>query len=491
MGSTSKKVIAHDDILEALIREMDRVNFKSLAFPKHKSLLDQYNKVDKDSDEAREIRKKIDTLKVSTKHFVVLTVEQILTYAKNNHWNLCKNHDFIYVYNGEYWNQVEKERLQKFLGDAATKMGVDKFSSEYYQFKEHLFKQFMSAAYLPIPKIDSETVFVNLKNGTFEINLKGEKLREFKHSDFLTYQLPFEYNPESKSPIFDKYLNRVLPDENCQKVLAEYLGFVFIRHESKRLKQEKALILYGSGANGKSVFFEIVKALIGKENMSNYSLSSLTNESGYQRAKIGNVLVNYGSEINSKLESSLFKQLVSGEPVEARLPYGEPFTLTQYAKLIFNCNELPRDVEHTEAYFRRFLIVPFDVTIPPEERDSQLHIKIIEKELSGIFNWVLEGLHRLLSQKQFTDSKVINKTLEGYKKQSDTVIQFIDESGYTVSIDDYVLIKDLYPDYRLFCLDDGCKPVNKTNFKKRLASYNIVINRINIGNVAYITKRNP
>ena len=234
MGSTSKKVIAHDDILEALIREMDGVNFKSLAFPKHKSLLDQYKKVDKDSDEAREIRKKIDALKVSTKHFVVLTVEQILTYAKNNHWNLCKNHDFIYVYNGEYWNQVEKERLQKFLGDAATKMGVDKFSSEYYQFKEHLFKQFMSAAYLPIPKIDSETVFVNLKNGTFEINLKGEKLREFKHSDFLTYQLPFEYNPESKSPIFDKYLNRVLPDKSCQKVLAEYLGFVFIRHESKR-----------------------------------------------------------------------------------------------------------------------------------------------------------------------------------------------------------------------------------------------------------------
>ena len=240
MGSTSKKVIAHDDILDALIGEMDKVNFKSLAFRNYKTLLDKYNKVDTDSDEAREIRKKLDALKVSTRHFVVLTVEQILQYAKKNDWNLCKNHDFIYVYNGEYWNQIEKERLQKFLGDAATKMGVDKFSSEYYQFKEHLFKQFMSMAYLPIPKIDSETVFVNLKNGTFEINLQGENLRRFNHSDFLTYQLPFNYNPESKSPIFDKYLNRVLPDENCQKVLAEYLGFVFIRHESKRLKQEKA-----------------------------------------------------------------------------------------------------------------------------------------------------------------------------------------------------------------------------------------------------------
>lgn len=489
MGSTSKKVIAHDDILDALMGEMDKVNFKSLAFRNYKTLLDKYNKVDKGSEEAREIRKKLDALKVSTRHFVVLTVEQILKYAKNNHWNLCKNHDFIYVYNGEYWNQIEKERLQKFLGDAATKMGVDKFSSEYYQFKEHLFKQFMSMAYLPIPKIDSETVFVNLKNGTFEINLQGENLRRFNHSDFLTYQLPFDYNPESKSPIFDKYLNRVLPDENCQKVLAEYLGFVFIRHESKRLKQEKALILYGSGANGKSVFFEIVKALIGKENMSNYSLSSLTNESGYQRAKIGNVLVNYGSEINSKLESSLFKQLVSGEPVEARLPYGEPFTLTQYAKLIFNCNELPRDVEHTTAYFRRFLIVPFDVTIPPEERDSQLHIKIIENELSGIFNWVLEGLHRLLSQKQFTECEAVDKALNDYKKQSDSVMQFLSENRYESHPNEYIKIMDLYDEYKLFCCDDGYRSVNKMNFKKRITNANVLVNRINIGYVAYIKRK--
>ena len=94
-------------------------------------------------------------------------------------------------------------------------------------------------------------------------------------------------------------------------------------------------------------------------------MQSLTNENGYFRAKLANKLVNYASEINGKLESAIFKQLVSGEPVEARLPYGEPFTLKQYAKLIFNCNELPKDVEHTNAYFRRFLIIPFDVTIPP------------------------------------------------------------------------------------------------------------------------------
>ncbi len=112
-------------------------------------------------------------------------------------------------------------------------------------------------------------------------------------------------------------------------------------------------------ANGKSVFFEVVNSLLGgEENVSSYSLQSLTNDNGYFRAMLGNKLVNYASEINGNLETAIFKQLVSGEPVEARLPYGEPFTLTNYAKLIFNCNELPKDVEQSNAYFRRFLIIP-------------------------------------------------------------------------------------------------------------------------------------
>ncbi|MDA8910495.1 phage/plasmid primase, P4 family, partial [Crocinitomicaceae bacterium] len=365
-------------------------------------------------------------------------------------------------------------------------MGVAKFNARYFQFRELLYKQFLGAAYLPTPETDKDTVLINLQNGTFEINDKGTQLRPFDRSDFITYQLPFEYEPQATAPLFQKYLDEVLPDKDRQKVLAEYLGFVFIKHGSNRLKEEKALILYGTGANGKSVFFEVVSALLGTENTSNYSLQSLTNENGYFRAKLANKLVNYGSEINGKLESSLFKQLVSGEPVEARLPYGQPFILKQYAKLIFNSNELPKDVEHTNAYFRRFLIIPFDVTIPLEKQDKILHVKIIEKELSGVFNWVLDGLNRLLEQKRFTHCEAIKQAVEQYKSQSDSVKMFIDENNYKNHATEYRLIKDLYNDYRVYCIEDGFKPVNKSNFIKRLKGFGVMVNRINIGNVAYL-----
>jgi len=284
-------------------------------------------------------------------------------------------------------------------------MGVAKFSVRFVQFREQRVKQFLAKAYLPTPESNKDTVLINLQNGTFEISPQGTNLRPFDRSDFITYQLPFEYYPQAKAPLFEAYLNRVLPDKERQKVLAEYLGYVFIKHGSNALKEEKALVLYGSGANGKSVFFEIVNSLLGVENVSSFSLQSLTNDNGYFRAKLANKLVNYASEINGNLEASIFKQLVSGEPVEARLPYGQPFILKQYAKLIFNCNELPKDVEHTNAYFRRFLIIPFDVTIPPQEQDKRLHTKIIEKELSGVFNWVLEGLTGCWSKSGFRNVK--------------------------------------------------------------------------------------
>jgi putative DNA primase/helicase len=353
----------HAEILSQLIEQFELLDFEALANPHN-----------------------AENFKLNNKHYLVLAIENVLKVAENNRWGLCKNHDFIYLYNGTYWNEVDKETFQKFLGEAAEKMGVPVFTAKYFQFREQLYKQFLSTAYLEPKQTMPDRVLINLLNGTFEISPEGTQLRPFDRSDFLTYQLPFEYNPQAKAPLFETYLNKVLPDKERQMVLAEYLGFIFIKHGSNRLKEEKALILYGTGANGKSVFFEIVSALLGTENTSNYSLQDLTNDNGYFRAKLANKLVNYASEINGKLESAVFKQLVSGEPVAARLPYGEPFTLKQYAKLIFNCNELPKDVEHTNAYFRRFLIIPFDVTIPPEEQDKQLHTKIIENELSGVFN---------------------------------------------------------------------------------------------------------
>ncbi|MDZ7805824.1 MAG: phage/plasmid primase, P4 family [Gracilimonas sp.] len=254
------------------------------------------------------------------------------------------------------------------------------------------------------------------------------------------------------------------------------------------MKLEKTLLLYGTGANGKSVFFEIVNAMLGVENVSTYTLKSLTDQNGYYRAKLANKLVNYATEIDGEMNTALFKQLVSGEPVEARLPYREPFTLTNYAKLIFNCNELPADVEHNNAFFRRFLIVPFDVTIPPEEQDKELSKKIIENELSGVFNWVIEGLHRILEQKGFTDCEVVNQQVEKYRTESDSVLSFIDQRSYKSSKISYTPLSELYQSYRRYCEQDGYKPCSNRKFSRRLKNAGYLTERKEYGRVFYLVQ---
>lgn len=483
---TKGNCVPHADLLRELINQFSPVNFKEKVHPGLPKLNDELTKLNPESDEAKELRKRIEGHKVSFKQLLVETVDEIVSTAQKNRWGLCKNLDFIYLYNGAYWASVENDTFQKFLGEAAAKMGIDKYTSKHYKFREELLKQFLATNHLHTPQPDAGTVCINLQNGTFEIKNGKTKLRRFNAADFITYQLPFEYNKTATAPQFETYLKKVLPDIERQLILAEYLGYVFIKNGAKTIKEEKALVLYGSGANGKSVFFEVVCALLGQENTSNYSLQSLTNDNGYYRAAIANKLVNYASEINGRHDANIFKQLTSGEPVEARHPYGRAFSLTQYARLIFNCNELPGDVEHTNAYFRRFLLIPFDVTVPKDEQDKELHNKIIGSELSGVFNWVLAGLNRLLAQKGFSECKASEQAVENYRTTSDSVKMFLKENGYEKSSTDYELVKDLYLLYKGFCNDDNYRPLGKQKFSKRLEDTGIEVIRKNIGMVAFI-----
>lgn len=455
--------VEHADMLNLLLTQIDKVDFREQAAFKHQSD------------------------KLGKKHYLVSGIEQVLKLAQENNWGICKNQNLVYLYNGAYWNPIDNAEFEAFLGDAAEKMGIDKFDARLYTFREQFFKQFMAVANLPKPPQSREVVLINFKNGTFEIVHDKQFLRTPERKDFLTYQLPFAYNPKAKAPMFDKYLNMVQPDVSRQMILAEYLGYLFVK--PSRLKLEKTLLLYGTGANGKSVFFEIVNALLGGDkNVSSYSLQNLTNENGYYRAMLGSKLLNYASEINGKLETSIFKQLVSGEPVDARLPYGEPFTLHNYAKLIFNCNELPREVEQSLAYFRRFLIIAFDVTIPEADQDKELSKKIIDHELSGVFNWVLDGLRRLLLQKGFTKSESVDNQIENYKLLSDNVKLFLNDEGFANDTVDFMEFKEFFNYYRTYCTDGGYHACSKRTFAERLRNTGFITERRNYGLVIFVKK---
>lgn len=464
---TIQTKITHDIVLREILESLQKIVFRETA------------KLEPD----QEITQKIQ---------IVITIRQVLESATALNCGLCIHLGFIYSYNGEYWQIIDREELKIFLADCAEKLSVDDITADYHKFKDELYKQFLAVAHLPKPEKTNKEILINFQNKTGVITKDGIKLREFSRADFLTYQLSFPYDEAATFTKWQEFLDEVLPEKDKdgnvidagksrQKVLAEYIAYIFTT-----LKLEKTLILFGTGANGKSVFFEVIYALLGAENISNYSLESLSDQ--YYRAMLANKLLNYSSEISNRLQAEKFKQLTSGEPIEARLPYGQPMTLTNYAKLAFNTNELPKDVEHTEAFFRRFLIIPFDVTIPEEKRNPNLANEIIEAELSGVFNWILEGLNRLLQQNNFTKCDAAQKAVETYRIESDSVAMFIDEYGYQKSIEKFESLKDLYPSYKNFCVDNGFRPVHSRNLAKRLEALGFDTDKKSFGKVIYLER---
>jgi putative DNA primase/helicase len=418
-------------------------------------------------------------------HIMVIAIDELIRISRLHNWGLCFTEDKIFIYNSEYWINTTLEKIIHFLTKAIIKMGINHLNARQPSFQTSIFNQFKASANFEKPEYKVHTILINLKNGTYEIKDGIGFLRQFDRKDFLTYQLNFNYDESCETPLFSEYLNKVIPEDEKQKVLSEFLGYIFTRNGF--LKLEKMLILYGTGANGKSVFFEIINAMLGKTNVSNLSLDSITKKE-YHRAQLSEKLLNYGSEINGDLNLDVFKALASGEPVTARIPYGRVFHVENYGKFIFNCNELPKKTESSDGFYRRFLIIKFGVTIEKGEQDKQLHKKIINSELPGILNWALVGLSRLLANKSFSSDKLIELEIEEYKRNTDSVKAFLDEEKFTPDLSTTYTLSQIFEDYKKFCKDNNFMPLGNIKLKEELIKKGYFSKRSNSGVLIYMRK---
>lgn len=415
-----------------------------------------------------------DEHKVLRKSKIVVVIKKLLEKVESLDLGIRVKNFQVFVYNRAYWQTIEPVYFKMFLAKAAYSLGLEEDEAEYFKFKNDLFEQFKSTAHVSLQEESNKSILINFLNGTLEIYNSEVKFRDFDKDDFLTYQLNFEYDENAQMPLFQKFINEVLPDESLQNILSEYLGSIFIKKEVLQL--EKILLLYGTGSNGKSVVFDVIESLLGKHNISSFGIKKLTTCPN-TRSAIEGKLLNYSSEIDEIGDFNIFKQLASREPLQAKLMYKDVYTIDHYAKLMFNCNDLPTKNEITKGYFRRFLIIPFNVFIPEEKQDRNLATKIIKSELAAVFNWILKGMNRVLRNKGYSKSKASDKAIADFERNADSVKSFITEHEYQPS-DKFKLLSEIYTGYRNFCMNDGHKPCSKTTFSKRLEHYGYTKKRL-------------
>jgi putative DNA primase/helicase len=405
----------------------------------------------------------------SQKNYRVAIVSVLQSISENNNWHIIHDAGFFYIYNGAYWVALEDAEVKNLLKRAAIKMQHPEIECRDSSFVDLLFNQIVQEGFFKERNFIKQSI-INLKNGSLVIGEKGAKLKPFDHRDFLTHQLDFDHNPDAKNQRFIEYLNVVLPNKDTQKTLQQVAGYLFV----KGLKLEKVFFLYGGGANGKSVFFEIINGIIGSENLSNYSLESLTDDKGYSRAMIKDKILNYGTDIRmNHVDAGKFKTLASNEPIEARLPYKNPFMMTDYAKLIFNVNKMDgATVEHTHGFFRRFLVIPFSVTIEESQQDRELHKKILS-DRAGVLNWIIEGADEVVKNKNIFISDECEQFKKQFIKETDSVAMFEeqcikDKPLYKVHYSQ--IVSFIYASYKEYCIEVNFKPLGRNNFKNRMVA---------------------
>lgn len=304
--------------------------------------------------------------------------------------------------------------------------------------------------------------YINLRNG--RLNWIHGKLEDHSPGVFETIQQPVEYDPDAVCPEFDRYLETTL-DPEVIPLIEEVIGYCLIPYT----QFEKAVMLTGTGANGKSVFLNTLQALLGRENVSNVALQDLE-ENRFRAAELLSKLANIFADLDAQAlkGSSMFKTLVAGDRIAAERKFQSPFSFRNYARLLFSANQLPVSRDRTNAFYRRWIIIPFENTFEGKEADKGLKDRLTQpEELSGILNRAIQGLHRLFRNETFTTPAKVSEALENYRTENDSVVAFV-KACVQANPEARITKKRFYQTYRTWCEDQGLYPVSQKRLKESL-----------------------
>jgi P4 family phage/plasmid primase-like protien len=279
-------------------------------------------------------------------------------------------------------------------------------------------------------RVDSPSVWerppldnVNVANGL--LDTKAGELKPHSPEFLSPVQLPVKYDPTAKCPAWEKFVSEVFPDDS-QEIAWEVPAWLM----TPDISIQKALLLLGEGSNGKSVYLEAVRAFLGRTNTSAESLHSLESNR-FAVAQLVGKLANICPDLPSMslAGSSVFKAITGGDYMIAERKFKQAFTFQPFSRLVFSGNYLPRSIDASHAYFRRWMIVPFRRTF---ETDEQIPRQVLDarlaapSELSGVLNRALAALGAIRKRRGLSQSESVSKAGEEFVRLTDPVAVWLD-----------------------------------------------------------------
>lgn len=313
--------------------------------------------------------------------------------------------------------------------------------------------------------------YIAVNNGLLDWQ-KGT-LQDWDVSFTHTAQIHADWDKEAYSyeanEVWEEALTSWLPDESTRMFLQEYIGYALL----PSCKMRTAVFLFGEGANGKSLFIDVVLKLF---------------EGSYAVAQPHNLAHRFGttvlldkmlavcSDIDASYldKTGVLKQVISGDMIRGEYKGGKDFSFTPTCKLLFSANDLPKAADRSYGWYSRVRFVPFKKRFKPDQEYYQNLMDVMSspKGRSALLMWAIEGLQRLAINKEFTHSEELEKAAMEYRLDNDSVYSFLDEhleptplkgGGYKTSL----VLSAVYAAYKEWCTETGVKMVSRREFTVR------------------------
>jgi putative DNA primase/helicase len=339
--------------------------------------------------------------------------------------------------------------------------------------RDHIFDKYATASgindtltqwqiliHKPVDIINSNPYIINVKNGLY--NVLEDKLLEHTPEYYSTVQMNANYDKEAQCPRFMEFLNECLYPEDIPLV-QEIIGYLLIPVN----RAQKSFVFVGAGHAGKSTLLSVAQdILLGNSNVSNVPWQALSDR--FKTAELFGKLANIFADLPSKSfdDNGLFKSITGEDYITAEKKNKPPFSFRPYARLLFSCNEIPKNYgDRSSAFYRRLIIIRFSKPIPVEKRDVHLKDKLA-LEADGIFMWALEGLKRLIKNHYvFSESERAKEELNNYRIESNSILSFV-QDNCILDEDKCTEFQELYRKYKEYCEESGLHHVAQKTFSK-------------------------
>lgn len=344
--------------------------------------------------------------------------------------------DDFYKYDGTYYQKIQECDLQADLISFITaRLDLkNNFSKRHlaeitthFKAAKHILSEVEPGTFLENPQ--SEVKFICTKNTILSIEKNRIQTQKHNPSLFSLACLNTNYEPKTVAFKWKKILGEIMPDTEDQEFLQEWFGYNLIFDTS----QTKALILFGSGANGKSVITTVLQTLLGRKNVSSVALESLNPERTYSLASTIGKLANIVDEMGDirKIAEGLLKQIIGGSIISAEHKNKPFFDSKPTVRLTYATNNLPRFSDRSDGIWRRFIIIEMTQKILDEKTQDK---RLIEAdfweetgELPGILNWALDGLKNLKKRGHFKIPASSEKFATQYRAECDHILSYFND----------------------------------------------------------------